>query len=169
METVEKTIEVNAPLAAVYNQWTQFEEFPQFMEHVEDVRQLNPKRLYWRAKIAGHEKEWEAEIFEQVPDHRIAWRSVTGAKNSGMVNFVALDAGRTQVSLKLHYVPEGALEKAGDFFGVFSQSVEKSLERFKEFMEAHGTETGAWRGEIRGRQVKTVDTTEPRSKRIRDV
>jgi len=152
----------------VYNQWTQFEEFPQFMENVEEVRQIDAKRLHWKAKIAGQVKEWDAEIFEQIPDQRIAWRSIAGSKNSGMVNFTPVNAGTTRVSLKLNYEPEGAMEKAGDVFGLFSQSVQKSLDRFKEFIEAHGTETGSWRGEIRGREVKTESVTEPRSKRIRN-
>src|SRR4051812_11029298 len=124
METVEKTIEVNAPISAVYNQWTQFEEFPHFMENVEEVRQLDNKRLHWKAKIAGKETEWDAEIFEQVPDQRIAWRSITGAKNSGMVNFTPVSLETTRVTLSLHYQPEGAVQKTGDMLGIFSQSVE---------------------------------------------
>src|SRR5687767_3212568 len=105
MHSIEHCIDVEAPVSAVYNQWTQFEEFPQFMEGVEEVRQMGDKRLFWKAEVAGKTKEWEAEIFEQIPDERIAWRSMSGAKNSGMVNFLDLGGGNTRVSLKLNYEP----------------------------------------------------------------
>ena len=177
MENVEKSVEVEAPLNSVYNQWTQFEEFPRFMEGVEEVRQLDDKRLHWRAKIAGKVKEWDAEIFEQVPNQRIAWRSTTGAKNSGMVNFTALSSHRTRVTLRLNYELETATEKVGDALGFVSRQVEGDLERFREYIEKRGRETGGWRGEIRGREVdpkggnrsgsSLEETTEPRSKRIR--
>ena|SRR5438876_6468025 len=154
MHTIEKSIEVNAPLRAVYNQWTQFETFPAFMEGVEEVKQLDDKRLHWRAKIAGKEKEWDAEIFDQVPDERIAWRSLSGAKNSGMLMFEWVNPERTRVKLRLDYEPEGAMENMGDALGVFSRRVEGDLERFKTFIESRGVETGAWRGEIHGGDVK---------------
>jgi uncharacterized membrane protein len=156
METIEKSIEVEAPISTVYNQWTQFEEYPHFMEAVEEVKQMDDKRLHWRATVGGKEKEWDAEIFEQVPDQRIAWRSISGAKNSGMVNFTPLGTGRTRIVLKLNYEPEGAMEKMGDALGVMTRKVEGDLERFKEFIESRGTETGAWRGEIRGKEVKST-------------
>ncbi|MGI8605247.1 MAG: SRPBCC family protein [Verrucomicrobiales bacterium] len=155
METIEKSIEVNAPLRAVYNQWTQFEEFPRFMEGVEAVRQLDDKRLFWRAKICGNTEEWEAEIFEQVPDSRIAWRSITGAKNSGQVTFAPLGEFSTRVTLTLGYQPEGVVEKTGDLLGLVSARVEGDLRRFKDFIEERGRETGGWRGEIHGAQVKS--------------
>ena len=167
MEIITKTIDVKAPVSTVYNQWTQFEEFPRFMEGVEQVTQLDHKRLHWKAKIAGKEKEWDAEIFEQTPDQRIAWRSIEGAKNSGEVSFQALDANSTRITLRLSYLPEGALEKAGDAVGIVSSRVEGDLKRFKEFIEARGAETGQWRGEIHGRETKPETFTEPRSKRIR--
>jgi uncharacterized membrane protein len=177
METVEKSIEVDVPLSTVYNQWTQFEDFPRFMEDVEEVRQLDDKRLHWKAKIAGKIKEWDAEIFEQTPDQRIAWRSTTGTKNSGMVNFTPVSAARTRVTLTLNYDPEGFIENIGDFLGVVSRRVEGDLECFKEFIESRGTPTGAWRGEIHGRDVESRPSergapaagigAEPRSKRIR--
>lgn len=175
METIEKTIEVNAPINTVYNQWTQFEEFPRFMEGIEEVRQLGDKKLHWKAEIAGKTKEWDAEIFEQIPDQRIAWRAITGAKNSGMVNFLPAGANGTRVSLSLNYEPEGAIEKMGDAMGLVSARVEGDLERFKEFIEARGQETGAWRGQIHGREVTSEGSrpaadpieSEPRSKRIR--
>lgn len=155
MESIHKTIEIEAPLSTVYNQWTQFEEFPHFMEGISEVKQMGDKRLHWVAEIGGRRKEWDAEIFEQVPDQRIAWRSTSGAMNSGMVNFRTNGPDRTVVDLKLHYTPETATEKAGDVLGVVSRRVEGDLKRFKNFIETRGHETGGWRGEIEGRQVKS--------------
>ena len=122
MESVEKSIEVDAPVSKVYNQWTQFEEFPRFMEGVAEVRQLDDKRLHWVAEISGKRKEWNAEIFEQIPDQRIAWRSTTGAKNSGMVNFYPLGEERSRVTLKLNYDPEGVMESVGEWREIYSDS-----------------------------------------------
>jgi len=166
MESVEKSIEVEAPVSTVYNQWTQFEQFPEFMEGVESVSQIDDKHLHWKAKIAGKKKEWDAEIYEQVPDEKIAWRSTTGTRNAGMVSFFPLNATRTRVDLKMEYEPEGALETIVDAFGVLSRRVEKDLERFRNFIEARGVETGGWRGRIFGKQVESAE--EPRSKRIRE-
>jgi uncharacterized membrane protein len=149
METIEKSIEVSAPLEQVYNQWTQFEEFPKFMEGVEEVRQLDDRRLFWRAQIWDKTEEWEAEIYEQVPEERIAWRSITGAPNAGAVSFVAVTPEKTRVTLALNYEPEGAVEKIGDAIGLVSGRVEGDLKRFREFIEERGIATGAWRGEIR--------------------
>src|SRR5207248_1541450 len=129
-----------------YNQWTQFEEFPKFMEGVISVRQLDDKYLHWKAKIAGKEEEWDAEIYEQVPDRRIAWRSISGAKNAGAVHFEAIAPGKTRVSLALNYDPEGVLENVGQALGIVLMRVKGDLERFKEFIERLPEETGAWRG-----------------------
>jgi uncharacterized membrane protein len=153
MESIEKAIEVDAPLSKVYNQWTQFEEFPQFMEGVKEVRQLDDKRLHWVAEIGGKRKEWDAEIFEQVPDETIAWRSMGGAKNSGQVSFAPAGNNGTRVCLRLNYDPEGAMENMADALGVVGRRVEGDLERFKKFIEARRQETGAWRGEIYKREV----------------
>jgi len=153
MESVEKSIELDAPVQKVYNQWTQFEEFPRFMEGVAEVKQLDDKRLHWVAEVGGKRKEWNAEIFEQIPDQRIAWRSTTGAKNSGMVNFFPLGENRTRISLKLNYDPEGVTEHVGDMLGVVGRRVEGDLQRFKEFIQTRALETGAWRGQIHGRDV----------------
>lgn len=168
MQHVERSIEVNAPVSTVYNQWTQFEDFPQFMEGVEEVKQLDDKRLYWRAKIGGKIEEWNAEIFEQIPDRRIAWRSTSGAMNTGMVNFEPLGADRTRVSLKINYDPEGAMENIGSALGMVGGRVEGDLKRFKDFIETRGVETGGWRGRISGREVQGEGNmqTEPRSKRL---
>jgi uncharacterized membrane protein len=171
MDHVEKCIEVEAPVSMVYNQWTQFEEFPRFMEGVERVEQLDEKRLRWCAEIGGKVVEWDAEIFEQIPDKRVAWRSITGALNTGMVNFEPLGPNRTKIWLKVNYKPEGAMEKIGSALGVISQRIEGDLERFKEFIESRGSETGAWRGQIEGRHVESAPNqqgsaeTMPRSQR----
>ena len=149
MERIEKEIEVHAPLRAVYNQWTQFEDFPHFMEGVKEVRQLDEKRLFWKAQIMGQEVEWEAEIYEQVPDTGIAWRSVTGHPNAGAVYFNRIDAENTQVTLLIEYEPLGAAEALVDMFGVLGMRVEGDLRRFRDFIESRGAATGGWRGEIR--------------------
>jgi uncharacterized membrane protein len=149
MARVEKSIEVERPLRMVYDQWTQFEEFPRFMEGVEKVYQLDDKRLHWRARIGGKAEEWDAEIVQQIPDQTIAWRHTRGAVNSGVVVFTPLDAGRCRVSLALEYDPKGFVEKVGDVLGVVARRVEGDLERFKRFIEERPSETGAWRGEIR--------------------
>ena len=152
------SIEVNAPLRTIYNQWTRFEEFPRFMEGVDEVRQDGPNRLFWKAKIGGKEKQWEAEITEQVPNKRIAWQSVEGAPNIGTVTFESLDAALTRITLTMEYEPEGFFEKAGDALGIPSGRIEGDLNRFREFMENKESETGAWRGQTE--QVEIPDLTE---------
>lgn len=149
MERIKKSIEIDCPLSRVYNQWTQFEEFPQFMEGVKEVRQLDDKHLHWRASIGGKEKEWTAEIIEQIPDDRIAWKSESGEYTSGQVEFARLGDDRTQVSLELSYDPKGFIENTGDALGLVARRVENDLEHFKKFIERRGHETGAWRGTIR--------------------
>jgi polyketide cyclase/dehydrase/lipid transport protein/DUF2934 family protein len=148
MGSTTHSIEVNAPLRVVYNQWTQFEEFPRFMESVDEVRQDGPKRLFWKAKIAGKDKQWEAEITEQVPDKRIAWVTVDGTPNTGEVTFESIELERTLITLTMEYEPEGFLEMAGDVLGIPSGQVEEDLERFRDFIEQTGRETGGWRGRI---------------------
>jgi uncharacterized membrane protein len=148
MSTIEQSIDVNVPVHTAYNQWTQFEEFPRFMEGVEAVRQLDQQRLHWRAKIGGRVEEWEARITEQHPDERIAWKNTTGAPNAGVVTFHRLSDTKTRVMLQMEYDPQGVVENLGDMLGVVSRRVANDLERFKEFIEARGQETGAWRGEV---------------------
>ena len=150
MESVEKSIVVGVPVDTAYNQWTQFEEFPEFMEGVEAVRQEGDTRLFWRANIGGKDVEWEAEIVEQEPDSRISWRSTTGAYNAGTVRFEPADNDATRVFLRLEYEPEGFFENVGSALGFVDRRVEGDLERFKDFIEDRGTETGAWRGEVHG-------------------
>jgi uncharacterized membrane protein len=141
------------------------------MHGVEQVKQLDDKRLRWRAEIGGKVVEWDAEIFEQIPDRRVAWRSTSGPLNSGMVNFESVGPNRTKIWLKINYRTEGAIEKIGSVLGVVSQRVEGDLERFKEFIEDRGAETGAWRGQIEGRRVESDQhsvgpaETMPRSQR----
>jgi uncharacterized membrane protein len=148
MSTIEQSIDVNVPVRTAYNQWTQFEEFPRFMEGVEAVRQLDQQRLHWRANIGGRVEEWEALITEQHPDERIAWKNTTGATNAGVVTFHRLSDTKTRVMLQMEYDPQGVVENLGDMLGVVSRRVANDLERFKEFIEAQGQETGAWRGEV---------------------
>ena len=150
MERIEKSFEIHAPVRAVYNQWTQFEEWPQFMDGIEEIRQIDDTHLYWRASVGGKQKEWEAEITEQVPDQTIAWRSTSGAPNGGQVRFQSAGPDRTRVMLAMEYEPETVVEKAGDALGVLSRRVEKTVEDFKEFIEQRGRETGGWRGEVHG-------------------
>jgi uncharacterized membrane protein len=148
MEHVEKFVEVDRPVSTVYNQWTQFEDFPQFMEGVKEVRQLDDTHLHWRAEVWGEEKEWDAEITEQEPDKRISWKSVAGATNAGTVRFEPLGADRTRVRLVMAYDPEGVLENVGDALGIFSARVASSVQAFKQFIERRGSETGEWRGTV---------------------
>jgi uncharacterized membrane protein len=148
MATLEKSIEVNVPVSTAYNQWTQFEDFPKFMEGVKEVRQLDDTHVHWHAEIAGKDKEWDAEITEQIPDQRIAWRSTSGTPNSGIVTFEKISDDKTRITLRMDYEPEDVVEKAGDAAGVLSRRVEGDLQRFKEFIESRGQETGAWRGKV---------------------
>ena len=149
METIEKSIEVNAPVQQVYNQWTQFEEFPNFMEGVQEVRQLTDRKLFWRAKVGGKEKEWQAEITEQLPDRQISWRSLDGAPNAGTVTFHSSGPDKTQVTLRMEWQPEGPVEKVGEALGMDSRRVEGDLKRFRDFIEKRRVATGAYRQEHR--------------------
>ncbi|HEU5406124.1 MAG TPA: SRPBCC family protein [Nitrospira sp.] len=148
MSVIEKSIEINVPVKTAYNQWTQFEEFPRFMEGVEQVRQIDDKHLHFKASVGGKQKEWDAVITEQIPDQRIAWMSQGGAKNGGMVSFSQVSENKSKLNLRLEYEPEGAVEKTGDTIGVVTGRVEGDLQRFKDFIESRGQETGAWRGKV---------------------
>jgi uncharacterized membrane protein len=151
MERIEKAVEVDCPVRTVYNQWTQFEEFPRFMSGVKDVKQLDDTHVHWRAEIWGKEKEWDAEITEQVPDRIIAWRSTTGdAPNAGTVWFEPLSSDRTRVRLAMEYEPQSGVEKVGDALGAMRGRVESTVKDFKKFIESRGHEEGAWRGEVHG-------------------
>ena len=148
MSTVEASIDVEMPLRTVYDQWTQFEEFPQFMEGVESVQQLDDTRLHWKATIAGVEREWDAVISEQHPDERVAWTSTSGARNAGVVTFHHLDDQLTRVMLQLDFEPDGVVDAVGDKLGFVRRRAEGDLDRFKAFIEDRGRETGEWRGDV---------------------
>jgi uncharacterized membrane protein len=152
MAEYQTAVIVDAPVEEVYNQWTQFEEFPRFMDGVLEVRQLDDKRLFWRARIGGVEKEWEAQITDQTPNRRIAWKSTSGARNAGAVLFETVPEG-THVTLKLVYEPTGASENMGDALGFVTRRVLGDLRRFRQFIEDRPHATGAWRGEIHGQEV----------------
>jgi hypothetical protein len=154
MGTTTHSIEVNAPLQSVYDQWTQFEEFPRFMKDVVEVRQHGPDALSWKVLMAGKEKQWEARIIEQIPDTSIVWESVDGTSNRGAVTFEPLGTDATRLTLVMEYEPEGFLEKAGDLLGIPSGHVEESLKSFRELIEDKGTATGGWRGRIESTDLK---------------
>ena len=148
MSSVEESIELNVPVSTAYNQWTQFEEFPRFMDSVEQVKQIDDTHLHWRANVAGKAKEWDSEITEQIPDQRIAWRSTSGVQNAGVVTFHKLGENRTKVMLQMDYQPETTQEKIGDVLGGVKLTAKGNLRRFKDLVETRGVETGAWRGTV---------------------
>jgi uncharacterized membrane protein len=153
MSKIVESIDVEVPVRVAYDQWTQFEEFPRFMEGIKSVRQLDDNTLEWTADINGVERSWRAEISEQEPDQVIAWRSTSGARNDGRVTYESIDTDRSRVTLALDVEPEGVVEKAGDALGFVERQVEGDLRRFKEFIESRGAPTGGWRGEIEGGQT----------------
>jgi uncharacterized membrane protein len=148
MSTIEQSIELDVPVSTAYNQWTQFEEFPKFMEGVEEVRQTDDRHMHWVAEFGGTRHEWDAEITEQLPDERVAWRNTDGKENAGVVTFHHLDDRHSRVMVQMDFVPEGIKEKIGDALGAPDRRVKGDLQRFKEMIEARGSETGAWRGEV---------------------
>jgi carbon monoxide dehydrogenase subunit G len=158
MSVVTKSIDVDVPTRVAYNQWTQFEDFPHFMEGVESIEQLDDVRLRWHVSIGGVDRTFEALIEDQEPDSRIAWRATEGEDHAGKVSFQPLEASRTRVEVEMEYEPERWTEKVADALNVIDRRVEKDLERFKEFVEEQGHETGAWRGEIDDAQVVEDDT-----------
>ena len=148
MASVVESIDVNVPLSTAYNQWTQFEEFPRFMEGVQSVKQTDDTHLHWVAEVGGAEREWDAEITEQHADERVAWRATSGAQNAGVVTFHRIDDNTTRVTLQMDVDPDGLVENVGTALGFLDRRVKGDLERFKEFIESRGSETGAWRGEV---------------------
>ena len=149
MSTIEESIEVEVPVTTAYNQWTQFEEFPEFMDGVESVKQQGDTHLHWVAEIFGVRREWDAEITEQIPDDRIAWCSTDGTNNAGVVTFHRLSDDKCKVMLQLEVEPDGLAEQAGDKLGIVKSRAKGDLKRFKDFIETRGRETGAWRGEVK--------------------
>lgn len=148
MSTIEQSIEVGVPAATAYNQWTQFEYFPHFMGGVDQVRQLSATRTHWTISLGGVKREFEAEITEQSPDQRIAWRSVDGTGHAGVVTFHRIDDQSCKIMLQLDTEPQGVVEKTGDALGLTNHNAKSDLKRFKDLIEARKTETGAWRGQV---------------------
>jgi uncharacterized membrane protein len=148
LSMVHESVELDVPVNTAYNQWTQFEEFPKFMATVQSVEQLDDTHLRWRAIVGGKVKEWIAEITEQIPDERIAWRSTGGVQNSGVVAFQRISDSRTRVTLDMEYRPETVVEQMGDASGAVKLTTKGNLMRFKKLLESRGHETGAWRGTV---------------------
>lgn len=158
MSTITQSIDVQVPVNTAYNQWTQFEDFPHFMEGVESIKQIDDTRTLWKISIGGLKREFETEITEQVPDRAVAWKSVGGTDHAGAVSFQPIDDANTRVTLRIDTAPEGLVEKLGDKLGLVEHRTKGDLERFKTFIEERGTSTGAWRGEVHGNEV--TDTNE---------
>jgi len=148
METIKESIEVGVPVSTAYNQWTQFEDFPKFMDGVQSVEQLDDTHLRWIAEVSGETRDWQAEIVEQVPDQKIAWRAIDVNGPNGIVTFEPLGEATTLVTAEMSYEPEGLKEQLGAKIGLDSRQVKEDLNRFKEIVETMGAETGAWRGEV---------------------
>ena len=157
---IQKSTEVNVPVAVAYNQWTQFEEFPRFMPAIQSIEQRDPRHLHWCVNVAGEEREWDAEITEQIPDQRIAWRSTSGVQHAGVLTFHHVAHDRSRVALQLEYEPSGFVENAAHYLGVIEHEVEQALTGFRDFIERRGAETGAWRAELPRRDDQRVDHTE---------
>jgi len=146
---VTEFVDVNVPVRAAYNQWTQFEEFPRFMDGVQEIRQIDDTHTHWKTEVGGVKREFDAEITEQLPDERVAWKSIEGEKQAGVVTFHRLDDGHTRVTIQMEYDPQGFVENAGDKLGIVDRRVKGDLRRFKEYIEGRdGLETGAWRGQV---------------------
>ena len=148
MSSVTKSVDVDVPVRTVYDQWTQFETFPEFMSGVEQIQQLDDRRLHWQVSVGGVEREFDAEITEQHPDERVAWKSTDGTTHAGVVTFHKLSDDQTRVTVQLDWQPEGIVEKAGAAVGVDDRRVSGDLDRFKSFIESRQQESGAWRGEV---------------------
>lgn len=149
MSQIQQSIDVEVPVRTAYNQWTQFESFPQFMSGVESITQLDDKRLHWVTSIAGVEREFDAEITEQHPDERVAWASTGGeSKHAGVVTFHKLDDNKSRVMVQIDWTPTDLVEKIGSAVNIDDHRVKGDLERFKQFIESQGHETGAWRGDV---------------------
>jgi len=148
VSSIQQSIDVDVPVSTAYNQWTQFEEFPQFMSGVESISQQDDAHLHWVVTVGGVEREFDAEITEQHPDERVAWRSVDGPQHAGVVTFHRLSDAETRVTLQLDWEPEGFVENVGAALQIDDLQVARDLKKFKEIIEARGGETGAWRGDI---------------------
>ncbi|HXV95294.1 MAG TPA: SRPBCC family protein [Gaiellaceae bacterium] len=155
MASITESIDVQVPVRTAYDQWTQFEQFPQFMEGVQSVEQIDDTHLHWVAEAGGKQHAWTAEITEQRPDERVAWKAIEGHGNGGVVTFHRLGEGETRVTVQLDHETDGLMEQLGSVLGMDSRRVKGDLERFKELIESRGVETGAWRGEVeRGERIR---------------
>lgn len=154
MSRVQQSIDVDVPVDVAYDQWTQFESFPRFMEGVKEVKQLDDKHLRWTAEVAGVERSWDAEIVDQTPNRRVAWKSTSGTENAGAIQFEPLDVARTRIEVTMDAEPEGVVERAGDALGLLDRQVKDDLGRFAKFIERRRQATGAWEGEIHGDEVR---------------
>lgn len=153
MSEILESIDIDVPVRTAYDQWTQFEEFPLFMEGVSSIDQIDDTHLEWHATIGGVDKSWRAKVTEQTPDQRIAWKSIEGARNDGAITFHRIDDEKSRLVLQLDVEPDGVVETIGDAAGFVSRRAKGDLERFKEFIENRGTATGAWRGEVEQNDV----------------
>jgi uncharacterized membrane protein len=148
MSTVVESVDVAVPVRTAYDQWTQFEEFPQFMEGVQEIRQVNDTLTHWVVEIGGIRREFDAKITEQHPDERVSWTSVDGPKHAGVVTFHRLDADHTRVTAQMDVDPEGFVETVADKTGILDRRIKGDMKRFQEYIEARGHETGGWRGDV---------------------
>lgn len=149
MAQIVETIDVAVPVSTAYNQWTQFETFPEFLSFVESITQVDDETTRWRVNIGGADREFTARITEQHPDERVAWNSVDGdADHAGVVTFHRLDDTNTRVTVQLDWTPTGLAENVGAAVGLDDHAIKKDLTKFKEFIESRGAETGSWRGDV---------------------
>jgi uncharacterized membrane protein len=150
MSTIERSIDVDVPVRTAYDQWTQFEEFPRFMDDVERIEQLDDTHVRWHVSMAGQDRTFDTEITEQTPDQRVAWTTGPDAEttHAGVVTFHRLGDAQTRVTLQMDFEPTGAAEKIGDALGLMEANIGRDLESFKEHIEERGVESGAWRGEV---------------------
>jgi uncharacterized membrane protein len=146
--SITKSVDVHVPIEKAYNQWTQFETFPQFMGGVDEIKQLDDRHLHWKVTVGGQHREFDAEVTEQHPEERVAWRSIDGKTHAGVVTFHKLAPDETRVTVQMEWQPEGIAEKAGSVVGIDDRQVSSDLDKFKEFIENRSKETGAWRGDI---------------------
>jgi len=148
MANIEQSIDVEVPISTAYNQWTQFEDFPKFMDGVDEIRQIDDRHVHWVVSFGGTQHEWDAEITEQNPDERVAWKNTDGKDNAGVVTFHQLAANRTRIMVQMDWAPEGVKEKLGASLGFDQRRIEGDLERFKALIESRDTESGAYRGTV---------------------
>jgi len=144
----DESIDVQVPISTAYNQWTQFETFPEFMGGVEQITQLDGRNLQWKVSVGAQRRQFDAVIAEQHPEERVAWKSTDGKTHAGVVTFHKLAPEETRVTVQLDWEPEGVAEKAGALVGVDDREVSSDLHRFKSFIEGRTQASGSTRGEV---------------------